>query len=183
MKYSCQGEQLHHSVSSQYQQVTKSNYLIHTWHDDLWLNIQMVDFSRTHRATGEIVFLLSKAYLEPKLYFIRDLFCVLHKSSELQLPRRVEIRLGGPASRTVKPFKGDISVNTADAASLSAAVVLHPYLCLPVFFCLFVAPSPLAFLPLSDFAPQPSQPLRTPSPTLNSADEAAGRKRRNKRKS
>lgn len=38
---------------------------------------------------------------------MRDLFCVLHKSSELQLPRRMEIRYGGPVSRTGKPFKGD----------------------------------------------------------------------------
>lgn len=134
----------------------------------------------------------SKLIANWKLYFIRDLFGVLHKSSELQLPRRAGIRLGGPASRTAEPFKGDISVNTADAANLSLLGYLLPSFYIPISFSvpcsaslsLFLFWLSSAFLLTLILHPPPPciQSLLAPSPALCCADKAAGRKRCNKRK-
>ena len=116
---------------------------------------------------------------------VRLCVCVwlLHKAAGLtglQLPRRNGIRYG-PASRTGKPFKGDILVNAADAANLSSPPrYLFPYYILPYlplpspvifssflyrlqFYCLsasFSSTFPSPFSPLSRvFISNPLHPL------------------------
>lgn len=129
--------------------------------NNLWHNIQMVNLRGTHRTTGgmTLIFSLLKAYLELWLYYMGDLFCVLHKSSEPQLPRRMEIRYGGPVSRTGKPFKGDYLMSSF-------------YIAISSF---------LLFLMMTD-PPSTHVSLLPPSPALWRADKAAGRKQCNKRK-
>lgn len=130
-------------------------------------NIQMVNSNITHTVKSQIVFpLLTKAYLE--LCLTWDLFCVLRKSSELQLPRRTEIRYGGPASRTVKLFKGDVlSQRKTECQSILPVCYLSPLLFHP-------SPYP-AILGFPLLSPSPSPPLP------RHAEEAAVRKQGNKK--
>lgn len=169
MNYSCWGEWLHHLLSSQYEHASKSNYLIHMWHNDLWLNIQMVNFSRTHRTTGGVTnssffcweLILNWSHILWEIYFVSY---ISHQNYNSQGEWRSdrEVRHQGQGSHLKVTFQSTQQMLPIYLSSaLSPVLVLHSYLPTPP--PLSASPalfSLLAFLCFSHFA--------TPPPTSSS---------------
>lgn len=139
MNYSCWGKELHHPVSSQYEHASKSNYLIHTWHNDLWLNIQMVNFSRTHRTTGGMTnssffcwkLILNWGHILWEICFVSY---ISHQNynSQGEWGSDREVRHQGQGSHLKVTFQSTQQMLPIYLSpALSPVLVLHPYLFLP----------------------------------------------------
>lgn len=177
------------SSSTLYQQATKSNYLIHTWHNDLWLNTQMVNFRRAQRAAGGprncfFPFAQSLSWAGA-IFHERSVFVsyISHQNYNSQGEWRSdrEVWHQGRGSHLKVTFQSTQQMLPIYLSSaLSAGHILHSHPSL--FFCLSL-PVDLffsGFLLLSSSFSFLSPPLLPRS--LWCADEAAGRKRCNKRK-